>query len=52
MKKNLKPLVHFCYNVYIMKNSEENQIMIKITAQHEKFIDAAAVLYPGQAEFS
>jgi MoxR-like ATPase len=26
--------------------------MIKITAQHEKFIDAAAGLYPGQAEFS
>ena len=26
--------------------------MIKITAQHEKFIDAAATVYPGQAEFS
>ena len=26
--------------------------MIKITAQHEKFIDSAAGLYPGQAEFS
>ena len=26
--------------------------MIKLTAQHEKFIDAAAGLYPGQAEFS
>ena len=26
--------------------------MIKITAQHEKFIDAAAEVYPGQAEFS
>ena len=26
--------------------------MIKITAQHEKFIDAAAKVYPGQAEFS
>ena len=26
--------------------------MIKITAQHEKFIDAAAGMYPGQTEFS
>jgi MoxR-like ATPase len=26
--------------------------MIKITAQHEKFIDAAAEVYPGQSEFS
>ena len=26
--------------------------MIKITAQHEKFIDAAAAMYPGQTEFS
>ena len=26
--------------------------MIKITAQHEKFIDAAATVYPGQSEFS
>ncbi len=26
--------------------------MIKITAQHEKFINAAAEVYPGQAEFS
>ena len=26
--------------------------MIKITAQHEKFIDAAAKVYPGQEEFS
>ena len=26
--------------------------MIKITAQHEKFIDASAEVYPGQAEFS
>ena len=26
--------------------------MIKITAQHEKFIDSAAKVYPGQSEFS
>ena len=26
--------------------------MIKLTAQHEKFIDAASETYPGQAEFS
>ena len=26
--------------------------MIKITAQHEKFIDAAGIQYPGQSEFS
>jgi len=26
--------------------------MIKVTAQHEKFINAAAEVYPGQAEFS
>ncbi len=26
--------------------------MIKITAQHEKFIDAASTVYPGQSEFS
>jgi len=26
--------------------------MIKLTAQHEKFIDAAAEIYPGQSEFS
>ena len=26
--------------------------MIKITAQHEKFITAASEVYPGQAEFS
>ena len=26
--------------------------MIKITAQHEKFIDAAAIVFPGQVEFS
>ena len=26
--------------------------MINLTAQHEKFIDAAAEVYPGQAEFS
>ena len=25
---------------------------IKITAQHEKFINAAAEVYPGQSEFS
>ena len=26
--------------------------MIKITAQHEKFIDAAGIVFPGQVEFS
>jgi MoxR-like ATPase len=26
--------------------------MIKITAQHEKFIDAATIVFPGQVEFS
>ena len=26
--------------------------MIKITAQHEKFIDAASIVFPGQVEFS
>ena len=26
--------------------------MIKLTAQHEKFIDAASETYPGQSEFS
>jgi MoxR-like ATPase len=33
-----------------MRNKREN--MIKITAQHEKFIDAASEVYPGQSEFS
>jgi len=33
-----------------MRNKREN--MIKITKQHEKFIDAASEVYPGQSEFS
>tara|TARA_R110002012_G_scaffold103959_2_gene244055 strand:+ start:2861 stop:4072 length:1212 start_codon:yes stop_codon:yes gene_type:complete len=33
-----------------MKKARKN--MIKITAQHEKFIDSAAKVYPGQSEFS
>ena len=35
-----------------MINKEVKNIMIKITAQHEKFINAAGEVYPGQSEFS
>ena len=36
----------------MINKKEVKNIMIKVTAQHEKFINAAGEVYPGQSEFS